>query len=140
MPDGGAYNVAGVGDGDPDAIEAGVDNAVCKRACRVGGAEQLAIAVACGLSHVTCGVNDDVAAGKFLVAVAHVNNLGVIRHKRKRVVQVLGLRGNLLCVDIAQVKLVYQALNEQGVGNMCAYVALSQYANLTCCSHSNEPF
>lgn len=130
VPDLGAYHVAGVGDGDEDALKAGVDDAVGKGAGGVGGKEQLAVAVARRKRHLAGGVDHDVAACELLVAVAAVDDLGVIGNKGEGVAQVLNLGGDLLLIDIAEVQLVGDALEQQAVGNVGAHVALTDDTDL----------
>ena len=131
VPQLGAHDVAGVGDAHEDAVKAGVDDALGKGAGGVGGKEQLAVAVAGGQRDLAGGVDDDVAAGKLLVVVVAVDDLGVVRDKRKGVAQVLDLGRHLGLVDIAQVQLIGNALHEQAVGDMCSYVALADHTDLT---------
>ena len=131
VPQLGAHDVAGVGDAHEDAVKAGVDDALGKGAGGVGGKEQLAVAVAGGQCDLAGGVDDDVAAGQLLVVVVAVDDLGVVRDKRKGVAQVLDLGCHLGLVDIAQVQLVGDALHEQAVGDMCSYVALADHTDLT---------
>ena len=92
MPEFGAHDVAGVGDAYKDAIEPGVDDVVGEGARGVGGVEQLAVAVCCGECDLAGGVDDDVAASEFFIAVATVHDLGVVRHEAERVPQVLDLQ------------------------------------------------
>ena len=132
MPDGRAYHVAGVCDGHPDAIEAGVDDAVGEGADGVGGAEQLAVAVACCHSHVARGVDDDVARGELLVAIAYVDDFGVEGHEGKGVVQVLGFGQDLLRLDVAKIEFVDQALQKQAVGDVRANVSQTEDTDFTC--------
>ena len=131
MPQLGAHDVAGVGDAHEDAVKAGVDDALGKGAGGVGGKEQLAVAVAGGQRDLAGSVDDDVAAGKLLVVVVAVDDLGVVRDKRKGVAQVLDLGRHFGLVDIAQVQLIGNALHEQAVGDMCSYVALADHTDLT---------
>ena len=140
VPQLGAYDVAGVGDAHEDAVEVGVDDAFGKGAGGVGGKEQLAVAVAGGQRDLAGGVDDDVAAGKLLVVVVAVDDLGVVRDKRKGVAQVLDLGRHLGLVDIAQVQLVGNALHKQAVGDMCSYVALADHTDLTRLVHIMYPF
>ena len=81
MPEFGAHDVAGVGDAHEDAVEPGVDDAIGEGTRGVGGVEQLAVAVGRGECDLACGVDNDVAAGEFFVAVAAVHDLGVVRHE-----------------------------------------------------------
>ena len=81
VPQLGAHDVAGVGDAHEDAVKAGVDDALGKGAGGVGGKEQLAVAVASGQRDLTGSVDNDVAAGKLLVVVIAVDDLGVVRDK-----------------------------------------------------------
>ena len=131
VPQLGAHDVAGVGDAHEDAVEAGVDDAFGKGAGGVGGKEQLTVAVTSGQRDLAGSVDDDVAAGQLLVVVVAVDDLGVIRDKRKGVAQVLDLGRHLGLVDITQVQLVGNALHKQAVGDMCSYVALADHTDLT---------
>ena len=63
--------------------------------------------------------------------VVAVDDLGVIRDKRKGVAQVLNLGRHLGLIDIAQVQLIGNALHKQAVGDMCSYVALADHTDLT---------
>ena len=112
VPQLGAHDVAGVGDAHEDAVKAGVDDALGKGAGGVGGKEQLAVAVASGQRDLTGSVDNDVAAGQLLVVVVAVDDLGVVRDKRKGVAQVLDLGRHLGLVDIAQVQLIGNALHK----------------------------
>ena len=132
VPDGRAHYVTGVCDGYPDAIESGIDNAVGEGAGRVGGAEQLAVTVACGHGHVACGVNDDVARGELLVPVAYIDDLCVEGNKSEGVAQVLGFGQDLLRLDVAKIEFIGQALQKQAVGDVRANVSQTDDANFTC--------
>lgn len=134
-PDLRADDVAGIGDGDPDALEAGVSHAGDEGAGDLGGHEQLAVTVLGGTRNVAGSVHDDVAAGELLVLVTAVHDLAVVRVERQRIREVLGLARELLGVDVAQVQLVDKPLDEKRVRNVSAYVALAKDANLTDASH-----
>ena len=93
-------NVAWVCDVDPNSIEACVCNALGKLLCLVSGDEELAIAVACSSSYMTCGVNNNVTASKLLITVIKLIDASRVWIKWHCIQQVvyLSLAQDLICV------------------------------------------
>ena len=129
-------NVAGVSDVDPNAIKASVCDALCKLLGLISGNKELSIAVARSSSYMTCGVNDNVATSKLLIAVIKLKNASRVWIKWHCVQQVvyLSLAEDLICV--ANVELGSKSLVKQGVCNVCAYVISADNTNFADESHS----
>ena len=129
-------NVAGVCDVNPNAIEARVCNALCKLLSLVSSDEELTIAVACSSSYMTCGVNDNVAPSKLLIAVIKLKNASRVWIKWHCVQKVvyLSFAQDLIC--ITNKELGNKSLVKQGICNVSADVISTNDANLTDESHN----
>ena len=138
-PDLGTDHVARVGDGHPDALEAGVGDAGHEGAGNVGGHEELAVAIGGGGGDLAGGVHDDVAAGQALVLVAHGHDLAGARIERQRVRKILRLARELLHLDVGEIELVGNPLHEQGVRNVRAHVTHAHDADLADECHTFSP-
>ena len=138
VPDGGADDVAGVGDIDEDALEAAAHDGLGEGAGRVGGVEQLAVAVGGRKRDVARAVDDDVAVGEVLVAVGAVDDARVVGHEADGVDEVLGLGDDLLVVRADEVELVGDALEQQAVRHVGAYVSESDDADLSLRRHTGS--
>ena len=85
---------------------------------------------------MTCGVNDNVATSKLLIAVIKLKNASRVWIKWHCVQQVvyLSLAEDLICV--ANVELSSKSLVKQGVCDVCAYVISADNTNFADESHS----
>ena len=96
----GGNNVAWVCDVDPNAIEACVCNALCKLLGLVSGDEELTITTTCCSLNMASSINNNIAAGKFLVTVIKLIDASGVWIKWHCVQQVvyLSLAEDLICV------------------------------------------
>ena len=93
-------------------------------------AEQLAVAVASALGHVTGGIDHDIAGEKLVVVLVAVVDARLARVERHGVLKVVDLAGDLALDGVHAVDLGRESLVEDGVGDVRANVAHADDADL----------
>ena len=129
-------NVAWVCDVDPNAIEASVCNALGKLLGLVSGNEELTITTTCCSLNMASSINNNIAAGKFLVTVIYFIDTSGMWIKRHCVQQVVYLSFAQDFVCITNKELGNKSLVKQGICNVSADVINTNNANLADESHS----
>ena len=132
----GRNNVTRICNVYPNALEAGVGNALCECARLVGSDKKLAVATCCRGFNMPRRIHNDVAVGEFFVASVNLKYASRMRIKGHGVKQIvyLGLTKNL--IKITQIKLRCKPLKQQRICNMCSHVTCTDDANFAYQCHS----
>ena len=129
------HDVAGIGDGHPNAGEAGGHDPRRERG-HLGGREQvLGVAVRLGRRHMARRVDDDVAARELLVVARAVDDARTARIIGHGVEHVVGLCAGELRVPIAEPQLLHRSVRKKHVRHMRAHMAQTDDSDLAQAAH-----